>query len=131
MNPDTKPQIPTEAEELVSLRAKVRELGAIIESLKDPNVVWANMLHKRIGFPEHLKKAEDRVHELEQRLEALESQHNRKGPKFGDGFKAEDVRPQVLSLKLCRECIDRPEIHLFAWQMPQSQDKCTACGRIL
>lgn len=55
-----------------SLRAKVKELTAIINSLTDPNVVLANMLRGHIGFPHHLKVAEDRVHELEQKVQSHE-----------------------------------------------------------
>ncbi len=87
-----------------SLQAKVNELTAIINSLTDPNVVWTNMLRGHIGFPQHLKVAKDRVHELEADYESVcqsNKTYEREVPQLRHRIKElEEAMPNPLSLKL-------------------------------
>lgn len=97
-----------------SLRAKVRELESQLEGLKDPHAVWVNMLRGTIAFPQHLKAAEDRVHELEADYESV-CQSNKtyewEVPQLRHRIKElEEVMPDPKELRSIRRYLGYPHL---------------------
>lgn len=122
---------PFTAQELTSLRERVKELEAESKHLKceldDRNATLSFVRKKFETTNECYTELLRKFSECNQRLEALESQHNRKGPKFGDGLKAESAyNPMAVygPVKMPPEFQHFPSGNTLP-------PKCAQCGRVL
>ena len=105
--------------ELTTIRERVRELEALIAALKDPNVVWSNMLRGDIGLPKHLREADAKLHELGEANEAMHRLHATRMQECLEESKAKDARIRELE-----EALPAPGFLMFVSQV-------ALCGDVL